>query len=752
MRQVKRVLIVAPLRGSGGVETHVLRLSRLLHEAGAEVTLACRIRSNDAPLHWFRHQPGFRFLTTPFSWKWPRLAMAWALHVWPLLLPHDFDVIYTLDLSRLVCALRKLLKPCGYLFANRVGEASEVSVAQPEVVAALDGFITETETQAAQYRSRVPIRVIPHLIDHQISSAPRKRDLHGRPLRVAYLGRYERPKGIFRLVDIWSQAQPEGATLAFYGIGPDRTALEQYIRTHGLSQQVTVNDGWSSSAGQSAILASVDLVMLASESEGLPLVLLEALAHGIPFIASDVGGVRELARDNPDGCVVPLDNAAFVTTLRQMLARIRRGEISSERLQSYFARRYDHAGIAAQWCTALLEPEKFWPSRVSPVPNSSTSASTRTAAQGGNPPRILIASWLQGPGGIETHLLMLSRLLVARGAQVTIAARVAKPAVPLEHAAPSIPVTLLKTPLARNPRWLRVSTAWALAAWPRHFTAPFDAILTLERGRFTRSLRKYLKPGGKVIGAYAGDLPSAADALRSRENCDALLVESAIHERAFRQFVGPDFPIAVAPLLGHYADPAPRAPFSRTVMRVAFLGRFDRPKGVHRLLDLWPQINLPAAELHYHGGGPEAAALRSQIHARNLANVFVHGGWASAADLDRILTETDLVVLPSASEGIPVVLLEAMAHGVPFVATDVGAIRVLAERNPDVAVVANHDAALAAAITQMTARIQSGDVSSLRLQRYFAAHFSFEGTASVWLRALLEAQGFWSAPQDLPQQ
>src|SRR5437588_261852 len=77
---------------------------------------------------------------------------------------------------------------------------------------------------------------------------------------------------------------------------------------------------WLDGPELSTILANVDLIVLPSETEGLPVVLLEALAHGVPFVASDVGAVRTLAEDNPDVRVVPLENDAFARAICEMVA------------------------------------------------------------------------------------------------------------------------------------------------------------------------------------------------------------------------------------------------------------------------------------------------------------------------------------------------------------------------------------------------------------------------------------------------
>ncbi|MBV8206056.1 MAG: glycosyltransferase family 4 protein [Acidobacteria bacterium] len=358
MGSAKKILIVCPLRAEGGVEAHVLRLSRLLRDGGAAVTVASRVVSRDAPVRWFAQEPGVHFVSTPFSRRpdWPRAAMAWALQVWPRQLGNGFDVLYTLDMSRLPARLACLVNASGYVIGNRVGAVPDGPFADAATEQVLDGFIAETETQLAGYQTSVPRRAIPHL------SAPHPASAQRAPargsLRVAYLGRYERAKGILRLVDIWREARPEGAELAFYGAGPDRGELKNYLAANGLANEVRVHGPWRTGEEQSAILSSVDLVVLPSESEGLPLVLLEAMAHGVPFLATRVGGIPELAM--PDVAIVPLDNARFAAELNGMLGRIRRGEISAGRLQRFHEERYSFEQVARSWISALLEPEQFW--------------------------------------------------------------------------------------------------------------------------------------------------------------------------------------------------------------------------------------------------------------------------------------------------------------------------------------------------------------------------------------------------------
>ena len=70
--------------------------------------------------------------------------------------------------------------------------------------------------------------------------------------------------------------------------------------------------------------------------------------------------------------------------------------------------------------------------------------------------RILVTALLYGAGGIETHLLNLSRMLVERGAEITLVTRFANPETPLVRASREIPIRIFDTPFARDLRWLRL--------------------------------------------------------------------------------------------------------------------------------------------------------------------------------------------------------------------------------------------------------------------------------------------------------
>jgi glycosyltransferase involved in cell wall biosynthesis len=101
------------------------------------------------------------------------------------------------------------------------------------------------------------------------------------------------------------------------GDGPLRSSLEKQAGQLGISSKVTFT---GERRDVDELLRDAALFWLTSRWEGMPNAVLEALASGVPAIAADVGGTRELIRDGIDGYVVPSgDAAAFVARSLELL-------------------------------------------------------------------------------------------------------------------------------------------------------------------------------------------------------------------------------------------------------------------------------------------------------------------------------------------------------------------------------------------------------------------------------------------------
>ena len=105
--------------------------------------------------------------------------------------------------------------------------------------------------------------------------------------------------------------------LVIVGDGPDRPALERMARDLGIDQKVYFA-GWRNDVAR--VLSAFDLFALPSRTEGMPNTVMEAMALGKPVVATDVGGVAELVKDEETGLLVPSDDLErFTGALSRML-------------------------------------------------------------------------------------------------------------------------------------------------------------------------------------------------------------------------------------------------------------------------------------------------------------------------------------------------------------------------------------------------------------------------------------------------
>ncbi len=132
-------------------------------------------------------------------------------------------------------------------------------------------------------------------------------DARGRPLIVT-AARLSYEKGVDILIDAAAvlRGRRGDVRVVVVGDGPERSSLEERIERHGLGQTVRLagfrTDVWT-------CLSAADAVCLPSLGEGMPNVLLEAMALGRPIVATRVGGVPEAIEDGRSGVLVRAGDA-----------------------------------------------------------------------------------------------------------------------------------------------------------------------------------------------------------------------------------------------------------------------------------------------------------------------------------------------------------------------------------------------------------------------------------------------------------
>lgn len=113
----------------------------------------------------------------------------------------------------------------------------------------------------------------------------------------------------------------------------------------------------------------------------------------------------------------------------------------------------------------------------------------------------------------------------------------------------------------------------------------------------------------------------------------------------------------------------------RNRLQLLFMGWIVKGKGVYDIVDVIPGVlkSFPDARFVF-AGNKEVEQLRSMIKQRGLGEVTSVPGWVSGQEKVDLLLGSGALLLPSYSEGVPNVILEAMASGLPIITTPVGGI------------------------------------------------------------------------------
>jgi glycosyltransferase involved in cell wall biosynthesis len=129
--------------------------------------------------------------------------------------------------------------------------------------------------------------------------------------------RYKNHSGFLRIAARIHERFPD-VEFVLAGDGPLRAEIEAEARTLEIGSRVLF---LGDRRDVSAVLASLDVSVLTSDSEGLSNVILESMAAGVPVVAYDVGGNRELVNSGRGGIVQPGDEEEFAAAVGRLLAQ-----------------------------------------------------------------------------------------------------------------------------------------------------------------------------------------------------------------------------------------------------------------------------------------------------------------------------------------------------------------------------------------------------------------------------------------------
>ncbi|MGH2637417.1 MAG: glycosyltransferase family 4 protein, partial [Actinomycetota bacterium] len=147
---------------------------------------------------------------------------------------------------------------------------------------------------------RIPLGID---LDRFTASAPRPPEL-GRRRFVIYVGRLVREKGVHQLLEAFARQREPDVSLVFVGDGPERRPLEQRSRTLDVANRVRFT-GAVAYDRIPAMIRHAEVLVLPSWYEELGRVLVEAMAAGVPVVATRAGGIPSIVEHGVNGILVP---------------------------------------------------------------------------------------------------------------------------------------------------------------------------------------------------------------------------------------------------------------------------------------------------------------------------------------------------------------------------------------------------------------------------------------------------------------
>ena len=251
-----------------------------------------------------------------------------------------------------------LYTPHGYAFAghfSRELERSAYRQIERALAPAASRVVCVSEAEARLARSVGPaarVRVVHNGIDIPAAGPvdPAVAEIARSGPVLCALTLLRPGKGIETLIDAFVAVRERHprVQLAIAGDGPDRGALEARARDAGLAESVHF---LGPSADPLGVIRGANVFVHPSWAESFPYVILEAMAVGVPIVASDVGGVGEALSDRETGLLVPPRSApalarALLETLEDPDAGARLAAAGRLKVQQSFTRAHMVDGIA----------------------------------------------------------------------------------------------------------------------------------------------------------------------------------------------------------------------------------------------------------------------------------------------------------------------------------------------------------------------------------------------------------------------
>jgi glycosyltransferase involved in cell wall biosynthesis len=331
------ICFIAGTLGQGGAERQLFYIMKSLRQSAARVRLLCLTKGE----FW---EEKIRALGVPITWVGQHGARAVRLSRIIQILrqqpsqivqsQHFYTNLYAAAAAR-VLGLREI----GAMRSDAISEVQasgallgRLSLRAPRTLAANSKTAISNAITMGVPASR--LHFLPNVVDTELFKLVRQNSSDVvRLIAVGRLVEQKRFDRFFSMLAALRQKTRVRIKATIVGDGPLRQELEQQATALGLLPDVVEFRGRV--ADMSTVYREADIMVLTSDYEGTPNVLLEAMACGLPVVATKVGGVPDLVQHNETGKVVAADEEALAEALLMLLNNPGRRREMGERARQY---------------------------------------------------------------------------------------------------------------------------------------------------------------------------------------------------------------------------------------------------------------------------------------------------------------------------------------------------------------------------------------------------------------------------------
>ena len=334
----KDICFLAGTLGQGGSERQLFYILRALQQRGANL----RLLTLTSGEFW---EEKIKQLGIPVIWVGKQKARPMRLAcIFKILREHPPDVFQSQHFYAnlyVVAAARMLgIREVGAIRNNGLKETwstnqvfGHLSLYTPRVLAANSQASIRNAINMGVPAAR--LYLLPNAVDSiQFKPAPRAAD---GPIRLVAVGRLGKEKRFDRFLSILARLQQESSQRVrgmIVGAGSERSYLENRAAELRLLPHQVEFKGASEDVGE--VYRQADILVLTSDYEGTPNVVLEAMASGLPVVATRVGGVPEIVQHERTGYVAdPEDENSMVEALLNLIGNSRLREEMGRRARTY---------------------------------------------------------------------------------------------------------------------------------------------------------------------------------------------------------------------------------------------------------------------------------------------------------------------------------------------------------------------------------------------------------------------------------